>query len=197
LKGTRNYALTLGGGKPELYAYSDANWIGDSTDGRSRTGGTVFFGNGPIIWTSKLQVSVSLSTCESELVALKSTCQDVMELRRIILEINDLHLLDDKGILAPTVIYEDNASTIKVAKNEKRHAGMRHVAMKYVYVRERVLETKDINVKYISTDKMTADIFTKILALNLFRKHRSALQLAPISEAGVMSISGSNPRSEN
>ena len=97
-----------------------------------------------------------------------------------------MDLLDSNGALPPTVIYEDNASTIKVAMNEKRHPGMRHIDMKYFYVRERVLETKDIEVKYISTDNMTADIFTKNLGLNLFRKHRAALQLAPISEAGGM-----------
>ena len=191
LKGTRNYALTLGGGKPELSAYSDANWIGESTEGRSRTGGTVFFGNGPIVWTSKLQVSVSLSTCESELVSLCSTCQDVMECRRIVIELNDLDLLDLNGTLPPTVIYEDNASTIKVTQTEKRHAGMRHIDMKYFYVRERVLETKDVEVKPISTEKMTADIFTKNLGATLFKRHREALQLFPISEAGGMLMFGS------
>ena len=89
------------------------------------------------------------------------------------------------------MIYEDNASTIKVTQTEKRHAGMRHIDMKYFYVRERVLETKDVEVKPISTEKMTADIFTKNLGATLFKRHREALQLFPISEAGGMLMFGS------
>jgi hypothetical protein len=39
---------------------------------------------------------------------------------------------------------------------------------------------------------MTADIFTKNLSLKMFRVHRAALQLAPISEAGGMLMSGTS-----
>jgi hypothetical protein len=89
-------------------------------------------------------VSVAPSTCNAELLSLTSKTQDLKELRRIVTELNDLDLLDSNGVLPPTVIYEDNASTIKVPINEKRHPGMRRIDMKYFYVRERVLETKDI-----------------------------------------------------
>lgn len=85
LKATSTHSLTLDGSKSitDIVTYSDADWVGRKStntpnDMRSTSGTITFLGESPICWSSKLQSCVSLSTMESELIALSSGCQDAL-----------------------------------------------------------------------------------------------------------------------
>jgi hypothetical protein len=165
--------LTLGGGDHPLQprGYSDADWGGDLDDRKSRTGSVVFLGNGPVIWTSKLQQSQSLSSTEAEYISLSHTCQDVIWLRTLLQEMQFPQLF-------PSIIYEDNKSTIKIAGSYKQHPGIRHIDIRHNFVRDRILSIGDITLEYLSTGDMIADMFTKALPASAFGKHRHALGLS-------------------
>jgi hypothetical protein len=66
LSGTRNNVLKLGGKHNQmiLSAYSDSDWAGDLDERKSRSGYLILLNTSPIIWVSKLQVSVALSSTE-------------------------------------------------------------------------------------------------------------------------------------
>lgn len=59
-----------------MYGYSDSNWSGDKGD-RKRTATYMFMcGGAPISWSSKNEVVVALSSCETGFIAASmATCQ--------------------------------------------------------------------------------------------------------------------------
>jgi hypothetical protein len=50
----------------QLYAYSDANWVGDVEDRHSQFGYCMFFGCNPLSWCSRKQNCISRSSIEAE-----------------------------------------------------------------------------------------------------------------------------------
>ena len=68
LRGTVHYEFVYKGTLQDLVGYTDSDWAGDLT--RKSTGGFVFnVGSGAIIWSSKRQSTVAISTCEAEYMA--------------------------------------------------------------------------------------------------------------------------------
>ena len=132
-------------------------------DDRHSTSGNVFFlAGGAVSWLSKKQATVALSTAEAAYVALSAATQEVIWLRR---------LLTDVGVPpeGPTVIHEDNQGAIAMAKNPVGHARTKHIVIRYHFVREGV-QNGAIDLKYIVTDEMIADMLTKPLPKHRFEK---------------------------
>ena len=78
LKSTPDEGIILKPDKTQgLTCYVDADYAGEWTVDRaldpraclSRTGYVIFYANCPIIWSSKLQTTIALSTTEAEYVA--------------------------------------------------------------------------------------------------------------------------------
>jgi hypothetical protein len=171
LQGTKDLCLVLGGTeeKVELRAFSDADWAGDIDKRKSRSGFVVLMNQSPIIWSSKLQSSVALSSTEAEYIALSLTSRDVIWCRA---------LLEELGFAqqSPTTIYEDNDSCIKIAQSAKQLPGVKHIDVRHHFIRDRVT-SQEIQLKRKRTGDMVADIFTKQLPFPTFKKHRGHLQL--------------------
>jgi flagellar biosynthesis GTPase FlhF len=74
------------------------------------------------------------------------------------------------------VIYSDNLSSIQLAKNPVFHARTKHIEVNYHFVRERVL-SREVELRYVQTDRLTADIFSKPLGLYKLRQFSGALGL--------------------
>ena len=60
------------------------------------------------------------------------------------------------------IIMADNQSAIKLLRNPISSVRSKHIDVIHHFARERVLR-KEVSFKYIATDKMLADIFTKPL----------------------------------
>lgn len=87
-------------------------------------------------------------------------------------------LLFENGfdIKEPTIIYEDNQSCIKTAESSGEHKRMKHINVKYNFIRE-AIGNKEIKLKYLQSNEQIADIMTKGLGKILFEKHRRNLGL--------------------
>ena len=85
-------------------------------------------------WKSCKQMCVALSTAEAENIALAGAVQEATWMRQLL---EDLH----NGQFEPTVILEDNQSTICIAQNAQYHSKTKHIDIKYHYVREKVLDS--------------------------------------------------------
>jgi len=83
----------------------------------SRTGYVVKYAGCPIIWTSKLQTQIALSTTEAEYLALSTAMREVLFLMQLMGEIESLGAMprDIKPIIKVNV-YEDNVGAIELAK---------------------------------------------------------------------------------
>lgn len=62
----------------------------------------------------------------------------------------------------PTMIKCDNTSAINISKNPIMHSKIKHIPIKYRYLREQV-SLKNVMLEYMDTKEQVADIFTKPL----------------------------------
>jgi hypothetical protein len=138
------------------YGYSDSDWAGDLVQRRS-TGGYVFMLNGgPVSWKSQLQTCVALSTAEAEYMGLTESSKEARFLR---------FLLDNANFTQtdPTMLFEDNQSSISLSNSAITNNRTKHIDIKYHFVRELVL-LGAVRIVYCPTEIMLADVFTKPLA---------------------------------
>jgi hypothetical protein len=169
LKGAQGLSLVLGGVESGVqpHAFADADWGGDTDTRRSRTGSALFINRACVCWASRLQPTVALSSTEAEYLALTATAQDVLWLRNLLGELGH----EQHG---PTIIYQDNLSTITTASNPKQHRGTKHIDVRAHFIRD-VIEGRKVRLEYKGTGDMIADIFTKALPHPAFARHRAGL----------------------
>jgi hypothetical protein len=161
LRGTHDYGLTYrstqyspNNDKVILYGYSDADWANDVTSRRSVTGYVFYCCGGVISWSAKRQPTTALSSTEAEYMALTQATKEAIWLRRLLLELGFPQQI--------TTIFEDNQSTIALAKNPVHHQRTKHIDVRHHFVREQV-EIGSIQLEYIPTTDMIADALTKAL----------------------------------
>jgi hypothetical protein len=152
---TRNLWLILGGSNEDLSVFCDADWA-QQADRHSISGYVFLIGHGAVIWSSKRQTLIALSTTEAEYIAAMHTMREAMWIRVILEEL--------EANLAGTVLLKcDNQSVIALCKDNKYHARTKHFAIRYHFIREAV-ETHAISIQYVPSNENPADILTKALA---------------------------------
>ena len=156
------------------------NWVKedameDPSTAKSRTGYVISYAGCPVIWSSKLQTEVVLSTTESEYVGLSES------LRIAIVMMNLLKEMQEQGVDIPKTnpvvyckLFEDNAGAIHLAKAPKMRPRTRHINQKYHHFREWV-KSGLIEILPIDTLEQPADLFTKPLDVASFIKHRKSV----------------------
>jgi hypothetical protein len=181
LKHARDKGLIYKAQHQSLECFVDAGFAGDwnpntaavdSSTERSRSGFVIKYAGCPLLWTSKMQTEISLSTTESEYIALSSALREVILLIRLINELKAAGVPVPHDI--PKVhckVFEDNSGALEMAKSPKLRPQTKHINLKYHHFREAV-EQGDISIHKIDTLDQIADIFTKALPLTLFRKFR-------------------------
>lgn len=156
LKGTSNLGLTFKKtGDLELNGYVDADW-GGSYDRKSYTGLIFRLGDNIVSWESRKQGCVALSTTEAEYVGLSQASKEAIYLRNL------LKSLTKGTCVKPVVIYNDNQSAHKIAKNKMNHNRTKHIDIKFHYIREAIVNGA-VEVKYIPSQELLADMLTKSL----------------------------------
>jgi hypothetical protein len=130
LKGTRDKGLIM---RPSRHihvdCYPDADFAGlynqeDAQDPhcvRSRTGYVICVANCPVIWKSKLQTEIALSTMEAEYVALSTSCKDLFPLLDLIRELaSACGLPVKKNTNLHVKVHEDNVGALTLGRLEPR-----------------------------------------------------------------------------
>lgn len=138
-----------------LHAFTDADWAGDKDNYRSTTGYIVYLGSNPISWSSKRQSTLARSSTEAEFRAVASTTTEVQSLKSLLSE------LGFSSTTTPT-IYCDNLSATSYSANPIFHSRMKHLALDFHFVREKVQEGS-LRVQHIAGDDQLADALTKPL----------------------------------
>ena len=102
-------------------------------------------------------------------MALSEACSEVAWLTSLQKEIG-------YGTGTPTPLVSDNQGGIFLAINPAHDRRLKHVDIRYHFIREFV-ESKRVSIVYISTEDMITDIFTKPLGRVKFEKFRKQLGL--------------------
>lgn len=168
-----NLGITLRPDTAVIFSYMDASYA-VHWNALSHTGFTVQLGEhgGPLCVKSSKQKLVATSSTEAELIALHDHLDIVLWLRELLIEFN--------YDIQPATIYQDNQSTIKLA--DKGHGNFKrtkHINVRYFYIKQ-CIDLQEIELEYLPTDQMVADILTKPLQGNKFRELRAKLMNLPI-----------------
>ena len=163
--------------------YVDADFAGlwkseddqDPVCVKSRSGYILEYAGCPLIWSSKLQTEIALSTMESEYIALSQAMRELIPLRRLVAEMaSSLDLGVPTGCRTYSKVFEDNSSAIIMAKVPRITLRNRHFAVKYHFFREHV-RLGEVEIIKVESENQKADLLTKGLGFELFPKIRKLL----------------------
>ena len=183
-------------GDHSLHAFCDADFAGTWTStcsakrssALSRTGFVILYSGCPILWHSKLQTEIALSTCEAEYIALSQCARVLIPLCRLLKDISEIFKPTGTtttlcrgpskflSCLGRSVILEDNESCVRLAlDSENRYSPRtRHISVKWHHFREQI-QKQWLTVQKVRTQDNWADIFTKALAQPQFEKLRNEM----------------------
>jgi hypothetical protein len=167
LAGTVDYGLVYHKDEAEIVGYCDSDWAGDKTDRKSTSGYAFIYGGAAISWKCKKQSVVARSTAEAEIVALDLAAREALWLRRMGQEIFE------HGH-SPIVIHEDNEAAIAISNKSQRTERTKHIDVQFFAVCDDIAN-KRLRVSPVASEDNVADIFTKPLAAEKFRKFRAEL----------------------
>jgi hypothetical protein len=160
--------------------YCDANFSGnwnshlapnDPSTAKSCSGWIIYYAGCPIIWASKLQSQVALSTTEAEYIAMSMALRDVLPIMHLVKEM--------KGQGFPVLctepyvyckVFKDNSGELELARLPKLRPHTKHINIAYHHFCEAVRQG-DIKIFPIDTGNQIADVLTKALPQNLFVRH--------------------------
>jgi hypothetical protein len=168
LRGIKDLGLTLEVDyHVEIIAYIDASY-GVHPDKKSHTGAMITLGKGCIHGKSGTQRLNRKSSTEAEFVTIGDAANQVLWTRNF--------MLAQGYRRGPAKVYQDNMSTIQLIKNGRsnRERTHRHFDIRHFFLTDRV-SSGDITISYMKTQDMVADILTKPLQGQQFKKLRSLL----------------------
>ena len=129
----------------------------------------------PIIWASKLQTQIALSTTEAEYIALSISLRDTIPIMNLLTELKQRHFcILSTAVMVHCTAFEDNNGALEISNVPKMRPRTKHINLVHHFFRSHV--GKDIFIRPIDTTLQIADIFTKPLPYDLFSRHRKKLQ---------------------
>jgi hypothetical protein len=147
LSATRDKGIILDPKHDQSFeVYADADFAGnwhkftahtDPSTAKSRSGYVILFAGCPIMWSSKLQTQIALSTTEAEYIALLQSLRDTIPLMQLLQEFKS------KGF--PTVstvpkvhckAFEDNSGALELARLPKLRPRTKHINVVYHHFRD-------------------------------------------------------------
>jgi hypothetical protein len=167
LNATPELGVVLEGDKGlQLLAYVDSSFAVHPSM-KSHTGGVISLGRGPVWAKSAKQKLNTKSSTEAELVGVSDALSQVIWTRDFLLE---------QGYdMGPARVFQDNLSTIALAERGNSNAERtRHIAIRFFFVKDRI-EAGEVAMEHLSTTMMVADLLTKPLQGEQFRRLRKFL----------------------
>ena len=149
------------------YGTVDADWAGDVKHRKSISGIGLFFAGSPVLYRSRYQPTVSLSSTESEFIAAAEAGKMALYIQSLLNEIG-IEQTD------ATKLYEDNAGAISMANVQRPTRRTPHLDIRHFALLDWV-ETDQLVLETISTHDNPADALTKILGPQLFSRHSFTL----------------------
>ena len=132
--------------KMELRAYSDAAFADDLLTRASTGGHIIFLAGGPILWQSKRQSLVTVSTTEAEFINLTHTARNLLWIRATC---QDFGITVDLSIVLST----DSQNARLTALNPINQARTRYIDLPYKWVIQRTSQS-EFRVVHVRTDDM-------------------------------------------
>ncbi|XP_070004504.1 secreted RxLR effector protein 161-like [Nicotiana sylvestris] len=116
-----------------------------------------------ISWGTKKQNSLALSTAEVKYVSAASSCAQLLWIKQ---------QLEDFGVFSDCVpLLCDSTIALNMEKNTVHHKRTKHIDVRHQFLKDNV-EKGLICMKFCKTKDQLADIFTKALSIEHFKKNQ-------------------------
>jgi hypothetical protein len=171
-----NSSTTIG----EITCYVDGSHASDPDDARSTVGYVGFMNGGAIVWYSRKQRVVAISTMEDEYMALTEASKEASFRQMLRQQIYDFHL--GSFISHSTPVFSDSQAALDHVKNNVRHSRTKHIHIRHHFVRQAVAENQ-VSLHHIPASLQAADVLTKALA---FSKHEDGMNLLLLTTTGLL-----------
>jgi len=156
-----------------LYGYEDDQ---DPVSVKSRTGFVLTLFGCPVIWSSKLQTEITLSSTAAEYVAFSMAMRELLPMRALLKEMSSkMHLEFVEQSLVKSTVFEDNQGCLSMVNTPKMSSRNKYLSLKYHFFRSHIGKEKGIEARWIESAKQKADIFTKGLPEAQFQSIRKLL----------------------
>ena len=127
-----------------------------------------------MIWMAQRQKSIALSSMEAEIMAASEGARTAIWLEKLS---RDLGERDDNNPFIPT-LYCDNKSAVDLSYDTKHHQKAKHIEIRYLFIRNDMVQRKRLEVVHIPGKDQPGDIFTKQLPIDDFTKHCKTLGIS-------------------
>jgi len=122
---------------------------------------------GAIVWGSKKQTLIVLSTTEAEYTALTRGTRKCIWLRKLYAELRYKQA-------GPVLLYTNSEGTQALAYNPQFHAQTKHFDISHHYTHEKISQNK-VSIHHCTDKQQTADILTKALPRDKHERHATEL----------------------
>ena len=153
--------LTFHSSTSNMTSHVDIDWASDSTHRISVSSHCIFIDNVVVLWGSKKQNTVALSTTEAEYMALAYGMKEVLWASNLINE-SGIHV--NKPI--PTL--NDNRAAMFMATNSRSIKCAKDIYIKNHFVKD-IIEQGDIILQHCSSKELVANIFTQPLDTHKYK----------------------------
>jgi hypothetical protein len=165
--------------------YVDSDFMGlygkelrtDPINVKSRTGFVITVNGCPLVWSSKLQEAIAMSTMMAEYYALSSAMREVLPLRALIQAVaRGLGIPEETITTFQVTVWEDNEGALTLANLDPgQHTPRSKFYDVKVHWFRSHLRPNNVVVRRIPTRDQLADMFTKDLVREIFERLRQQL----------------------
>ena len=148
------------GAVARIVVYVDADHARDKVTRRSVSGIILLINNTPLIWISKRQPTVEISTYGSELIATRIAVETILEVRYKLMMLG-------VPISKSSLMVGDNMSVVLNTTMPSSPLKKKHLGCAYNRVRE-AIAAGIIDFGHVASEENVADIFTKPLPAATF-----------------------------
>ena len=142
-------------------------------DYKSHSGKIIYLGHIPIWCKSTKQKANTKASAHAELNTLYEGLDIILWCRAIL-----NFMLPEFPILKPTVVYQDNLSTIKIANmgHSAAKSNSRYINCRTFWVKD-LIDTNQIDVQFLPSDQMISDALASIRTGSDFTTFRTKMQI--------------------
>ena len=156
------------GGDLKLSVFADADYADRCNDRRSVLGVADMLQNTAVSGSSTTQHCVTLSKSEAEYVAMAHGANTALEIKAV-LDFVQPHLSG-----RAVDMYEDNEGAKPLAENPQGSHRIKHIDVRFHFLRE-LVRLGQVTIHSVASAEQHADVLTKPLGLEAFRRHRDFL----------------------
>jgi hypothetical protein len=147
----------------ELKIYSDSDWAGDKDNRKPATGFIIFLLGVAIMWRSKAQGSVALSSSEAKFYALSEATKEIKFIVQVLISMGI-------PVKLPVIVRVDNVGAIFMSKNVSTSSRTKRVDTRYHFLRE-FIEEGFVKIIFVRSEDNVSDPFTKNTPSSIYEKH--------------------------